>query len=363
VSTPGHRALVLNTLRRAIRFQTILSRSRPPTRLGGAHASVSNLNELQICVGESRFPRSEASGNPRFRAEIALRGDTRPIRVKLAKSTFRERRVTGVIGRITEHPDGPSTGIDSPVGGDPAFGGYVRSLKKDSGGHTEIGGPRSDSACRWPLHCGPAAEHVEPHGIGDGNPDATLINDGWCELFRQYSVRIGVTIDGPAFLHDKHRKTRRGSGTHSSVMKGVECLKNHDIDFHAIAVVTADALHHPREMFQFFLDSDITNVGFNIEEQEGAHQLSTLGGTDKDTLVRAFFAAIYDLQKCTPQVKIREFNRAFRSLAAAEDGGASAVESAVRGNHQMLPFGIVSVDYEGNACTFPVANSMRCNSP
>jgi hypothetical protein len=48
-------------------------------------------------------------------------------------------------------------------------------LKKDSGGHTEIGGPRSDSACRWspqswPLHCGPAAEHVEPHGIGDGNP-------------------------------------------------------------------------------------------------------------------------------------------------------------------------------------------------
>src|SRR5450755_3238727 len=57
-----------------------------------------------------------------------------------------------------------------------AFAGhYVRSLKKDSGGHTEIGGPRADSACRWspqswPLHRGPAAGHVEPHGIGDGNP-------------------------------------------------------------------------------------------------------------------------------------------------------------------------------------------------
>ncbi len=49
--------------------------------------------------------------------------------------------------------------------------------------------------------------------------NATLIDADWCELFKNYQVRIGVSIDGPQFLHDKHRKTRQGKGSFNQVNK------------------------------------------------------------------------------------------------------------------------------------------------
>ena len=38
-----------------------------------------------------------------------------------------------------------------------------------------------------------------------------LITDAWCDLFKEWNVGIGVSIDGPRELHDFHRKTRSGA--------------------------------------------------------------------------------------------------------------------------------------------------------
>ncbi|MEM7010785.1 MAG: radical SAM protein, partial [Verrucomicrobiota bacterium] len=54
--------------------------------------------------------------------------------------------------------------------------------------------------------------------------NATLINDKWCEFIKKHRVEVGVSIDGPAFIHDHHRKTRSGRGTHDKVMRGVAKL-------------------------------------------------------------------------------------------------------------------------------------------
>src|SRR6187397_671006 len=43
--------------------------------------------------------------------------------------------------------------------------------------------------------------------------NATLINAAWCEFIKRHHVRVGVSVDGPAFLHDARRKTRSGRGT------------------------------------------------------------------------------------------------------------------------------------------------------
>jgi len=59
--------------------------------------------------------------------------------------------------------------------------------------------------------------------------NATLIDERWCELFLRHGVKIGVSIDGPAALHDRHRRTRGGRGTHAQVMRGVALLRRHGI--------------------------------------------------------------------------------------------------------------------------------------
>ena len=110
--------------------------------------------------------------------------------------------------------------------------------------------------------------HIQTNGM--------LISDQWCEFIKQHGIRIGVSIDGPAELHDRHRKTRLGRGTHTQAMQGVEKLRAHGIPFHVIAVITPDSLSRVDEIFDFFDACGAYQVGFNIEEQEGIHTVSTL---------------------------------------------------------------------------------------
>ena len=106
--------------------------------------------------------------------------------------------------------------------------------------------------------------------------NGTLINPAWCDFIKKNQVRIGVSVDGPAFLHDAHRKTRKGKGTHDRVMAGIRCLQERGIEFHVISVLTQEALDHPEEIFRFYVENGIQRVGFNIEEIEGVNTSSTL---------------------------------------------------------------------------------------
>src|SRR5207237_1381212 len=81
--------------------------------------------------------------------------------------------------------------------------------------------------------------------------NATLINQQWCDLFKKYKVRVGISIDGPQQLNDANRVTRSGKSTFDIVQKGVDFLKRNDITFHAIAVVTYESLAFAKEIFDF----------------------------------------------------------------------------------------------------------------
>ena len=177
-----------------------------------------------------------------------------------------------------------------------------------------------------------------------------LINDQWCSFLRAHDIRLGLSIDGPSFIHDAHRKTRSGKGTHAQVMKGVEVLRRHQIDFHAIAVVTEQSLDFPDEIFQFFLDHDIRRIGFNIEELEGVNQTSTLMSDSVDQRIKDFFRRIYSLQKESDGiVAIREFDRAYQAIAQAAIDDDRLTSPP---NDQVAPFAIISVAYDGSISTF-----------
>ncbi len=105
--------------------------------------------------------------------------------------------------------------------------------------------------------------------------NGTLVDDRWCALFREHGMQIGVSLDGPARLHDAQRRTRAGRGTHDAVMRGVAALQRHGIPFHAICVIGDAALDAPEELVEFFAAHDILEIGFNVEEVEGVHTRSS----------------------------------------------------------------------------------------
>jgi uncharacterized protein len=175
--------------------------------------------------------------------------------------------------------------------------------------------------------------------------NATLVNSQWCDFLKRRDVRVGVSVDGPAFLHDLHRKTRSGKGTHERVMQGIRCLQEHDVDFHVISVLTMDALDYPDELFAFYVSSGIRRVGFNIEEIEGVNRSSTLSPTEAATKLRAFMTRFLDLvERQYDPLDVREF-RGFEQLITE---GSDYLQR----NQENTPLRILSVDWAGNFSTF-----------
>jgi uncharacterized protein len=172
--------------------------------------------------------------------------------------------------------------------------------------------------------------------------NATLISDAWCEFFKHSNVHIGVSLDGPADLHDRNRRTRGGKGTHSSVMRGISLLQRHGIEFHVICVLTRHSLDHPDALFSFFDSQGIQRLGLNMEEIEGANRVSSMAASDTAQALRRCLTRLHELAAKKGMV-IREFNSLRHFIYSGRSG---------RVNTQSLPFGIVSVDVAGNFSTF-----------
>lgn len=172
--------------------------------------------------------------------------------------------------------------------------------------------------------------------------NGTNINEEWCKFFRHHKVRVGISLDGPAFLHDRSRKTRNGKGTHAAVMRGVECLQRNGVQFHALCVLTNESLNHADELFEFFTSIGLTQLGFNIEEVEGCHAESSLAATDIERDCRRFFDQFYDL--CAGgNIQVREFQALRRLILSGRYD---------QPNTQCTPFSILSVDIDGNFSSF-----------
>lgn len=108
--------------------------------------------------------------------------------------------------------------------------------------------------------------------------NAVGVTEAWTSLWKTWRVEIGVSIDGPAHLHDRNRKTRAGGGTHHLTLNGIRKIQKQGLNVSIIAVLGAHGLAAPDELVDFFVAEGLHNVGFNVEEIEGQDAASSLLG-------------------------------------------------------------------------------------
>lgn len=180
--------------------------------------------------------------------------------------------------------------------------------------------------------------------------NGTLIDDAWCDLLRRQRARIGVSVDGPADLHDRHRRTRRGEGTHARVVAGIARLREHGIPFHVIAVITRDSLGRAEDLHDFFVAQGVIEVGMNFDEAEGIHAESSLAGCEDAHA--AFLAESLALSiQSRGRYRVRELAYALRLIAEAlpvRRFGATAWPE----NSQTVPYSLITVGWNGDFSTF-----------
>jgi uncharacterized protein len=92
--------------------------------------------------------------------------------------------------------------------------------------------------------------------------NGTLLDEAWCAFLAEHHFAVGISIDGPARLHDGFRSDRRGRPTHDRVMRGLRLLRAHGIDPDVLCTLNAATAAHPLEVYRFFVDEAVRWVQF-----------------------------------------------------------------------------------------------------
>jgi len=59
--------------------------------------------------------------------------------------------------------------------------------------------------------------------------NGVLLDDEWCRFLAAEDFSVGLSLDGPAELHDPYRVARGGQPTHRLAMRGYELLRKYGI--------------------------------------------------------------------------------------------------------------------------------------
>ena len=82
--------------------------------------------------------------------------------------------------------------------------------------------------------------------------NGTLLTDDWCRFFKENNFLVGISIDGPQEFHDEYRRDKMGRPSFHKVMRGLELLNKHGVEYNCMAVVNDYNVDFPLELYRFF---------------------------------------------------------------------------------------------------------------
>jgi len=114
--------------------------------------------------------------------------------------------------------------------------------------------------------------------------NGVLIDDDWLNCFEARNISVAISLDGPAHIHDIHRRTFQGTGTHAAVARAARMLVSRDINVSALAV--CNPAYSPRQYVEFFADCGIANYDIMIPD-------ATVD--EKPPSIASFYNGLFDL--------------------------------------------------------------------
>lgn len=98
------------------------------------------------------------------------------------------------------------------------------------------------------------ANSIQTNGI--------LLDSDWCLFLRRHRFLVGLSIDGPADLHDAYRVDHQGKGSHSAVVAALRKLKKFNVEFNALVTVHRANCQHGRRIYEYLRDSGCGYIQF-----------------------------------------------------------------------------------------------------
>ena len=85
--------------------------------------------------------------------------------------------------------------------------------------------------------------------------NGVLLDDDWGNFLHGENFLVGLSIDGPEDIHNMYRTDRTGKPTFDRVMRGLDVLKNRNVEFNTLSVVHRESARRPLEIYNFLKET------------------------------------------------------------------------------------------------------------
>ncbi len=81
--------------------------------------------------------------------------------------------------------------------------------------------------------------------------NGTTIDEEWCVFLREHNFLCGISIDGPKYLHDKHRRFNNRKGSWEKIMETIKLFHKYQVEFNTMTTVNNTNAKHPEAIYNF----------------------------------------------------------------------------------------------------------------
>lgn len=81
--------------------------------------------------------------------------------------------------------------------------------------------------------------------------NGTLIDAGWADFLATNRFLVGLSLDGPAHIHDRYRRYANGQPSHAKVLAAWEALNAAGAEVNVLACVDAHSSQYPLEVYRY----------------------------------------------------------------------------------------------------------------
>lgn len=89
-----------------------------------------------------------------------------------------------------------------------------------------------------------------------------LIDNDWCKFLKRHNFLVGLSLDGPRHIHDRFRVNRGGKPSFDQVMKTLNRLKSHGVEYNTLTCITRQSAPHADEIYTFLKSTGTTFMQF-----------------------------------------------------------------------------------------------------
>ena len=147
-----------------------------------------------------------------------------------------------------------------------------------------------------------------------------LLDGAWADFLAREGFSVGLSLDGPADLHDRYRRGPDGSPTHAKVMAALGLLKGRSVFVNLLCVLHEGNASQPERVYRFFKEAGAKYLQFlPLVPRPGVGSGAGAAAAASPEAIGEFLCAVFDswIREDVGRTVVQTFDEALRPIYGA----------------------------------------------